>query len=72
MDLKLLSSDDFLRLKQASELAALLVPGVDGVSISNRQFISNVVNALIADVKKNYESDLDRKWEEEKTREIWD
>ena len=56
--LDLLSGDDFLRIKQASELAALLNINTDKVNAATKQFVAGVVNALIADAKNNYEANL--------------
>lgn len=64
MKLKLLSGDDFLRLKQASELATLLNANTDRIEVANKQFVASVVNALIADAKNNYEANLSQAQEE--------
>ena len=56
--LDLLSGDDFLRIRQASELATLLNTSIDRIEVANKQFVASVVNALIADAKKNYEANL--------------
>ena len=56
--LDLLSGDDFLIIKQASELATLLKVNADRIEFSNKQFVAGVVNALIADAKNNYEANL--------------
>ena len=56
--LDLLSGDDFLRIKQASELATLLDVTADRIEVANKQFVASVVNALIADAKNNYEANL--------------
>lgn len=56
--LGLLSSDDFLRIKQASELVALIDSSAGRIEVANKQFVTSVVNALIADAKNNYEANL--------------
>ena len=56
--LDLLSGDDFLRIKQASELSALLNSNTDRIEVANKQFVASVVNALITDAKNNYEANL--------------
>ena len=56
--LDLLSSDDFLRIKQASELVALIDSSAGRIEVANKQFVTSVVNALIADAKNNYEANL--------------
>lgn len=56
--LDLLSGDDFLRIKQASELVALIDSSAGRIEVTNKQFVSGVVNALIADAKNNYEANL--------------
>ena len=56
--LDLLSGDDFLRIRQASELVALIDSIAGRIEVVNKQFVASVVNALIADAKKNYEANL--------------
>ena len=56
--LDLLSGDDFLRIRQASELVALIDSSAGRIEVANKQFVASVVNALIADAKKNYEANL--------------
>ena len=56
--LDLLSGDDFLRIKQASELVALIDSSAGRIEVANKQFVTSVVNALIADAKNNYEANL--------------
>ena len=56
--LDLLSGDDFLRIRQASELVALIDSIAGRIEVVNKKFVASVVNALIADAKKNYEANL--------------
>ena len=56
--LDLLSGDDFLRIKQASELVALIDSSAGRIEVVNKQFVASVVNALIADARNNYEANL--------------
>lgn len=56
--LDLLSGDDFLRIRQASELVALIDSSAGRIEVTNKQFVAGVVNALIADAKNNYEANL--------------
>ena len=62
--LDLLSGDGFLRIKQASELVALIDSSAGRIEVANKQFVASVVNALIADARNNYEANLAQAQEE--------
>lgn len=56
--LDMLSGDDFLRLKQASEIMQIVSSNDSRITIANKQFVASVVNSLIAHAKANYEDNL--------------
>lgn len=52
--LDLLSDKDFAKLSKAANLAKLLNFKVDRVDIVNKQFVADVVNAIIDEVRADY------------------